>query len=90
MYHVPFRCTVTGAISNAPVAAAVPPVWCEGDPSSCIKGAKQMLYWNQLDGNNIEVSGWDLSGGHKSPGYNAKCGFADGRSIVQSSCPSHR
>ncbi|KAJ3716737.1 hypothetical protein DFJ43DRAFT_1043287 [Lentinula guzmanii] len=29
-------------------------------------------------GNNIEVSGYDLSGEPKSPAYNAKCGFADG------------
>jgi len=78
MYHVPFRCNVTGATSTLPVAPAVPPVWCEGEPAACTKGAKQMLYWNQRDGNNIEVSGWDLSGGHKSPAYNAKCGFTDG------------
>ena len=79
MYHVPFRCNVTGSTSHNAVAAGVPPVWCEGNPSACVKGAKQMLYWNQLDGNNIEVSGYDLSGGHKSPGYNAKCGFSDGK-----------
>jgi len=78
MYHVPYRCNVTGSTSHTPVAAGVPPVWCEGDPSACVKGAKQMLYWNQRDGNNIEVSGYDLSGGHKSPGYNTKCGFSNG------------
>jgi len=78
MYHEPFRCKVTGATSTAPISTPKPPVWCEDDPSKCVKGAKQMIYWNQLDGNNIEVDGYDLSGGHKSPAYNTKCGFPDG------------
>ncbi|KAL0958756.1 hypothetical protein HGRIS_014078 [Hohenbuehelia grisea] len=74
-----FKCRVTNVRSTARrVAPAKPPVWCEDNPARCTRGAKQMVYWNQLDGNNIEVSGNDLSGHPRSPGYNAKLGFADG------------
>jgi len=78
MYMQPHRCLVTGATSTTRVAPAKPPVWCEDDPSACVKGAKQMIYWNQASGNNIEVTGWDLSGNHKSPTYNMKLGFKNG------------
>ncbi|KAG6909396.1 hypothetical protein DXG01_000697 [Tephrocybe rancida] len=78
MYHQGFKCKVTGATSTNPVAVAKPPVWCEGDSSKCTTGAKQMIYWHQLDGNNINVSGQDLSGQPKSPAYNQKAGFPDG------------
>ncbi|TFL00990.1 hypothetical protein BDV98DRAFT_507978 [Pterulicium gracile] len=79
MYQVPYRCNVTGAKSNKVVAQGKPAKWCEDDPSKCVKGAKQMLYWHQLNGNNIEVEGFDLSGRRKSPAYNNKCGFAHGK-----------
>ncbi|KAH9483545.1 hypothetical protein JR316_0003015 [Psilocybe cubensis] len=78
MYHQPFKCKVTGAKSTTPIAPPQPPVWCEGNPGACVKGSKQMIYWNQNEGNNIAVSGYDLSGSFKSPAYNAKLGFADG------------
>ncbi|KAF9019145.1 hypothetical protein BDZ89DRAFT_1139514 [Hymenopellis radicata] len=78
MYMFPYKCMVTGATSTTPVGKAVPPVWCENDQSKCVAGPKQMLYWHQADGNNIDVNGWDLSGSPKSPGYNAKCGFKHG------------
>jgi len=78
MYHQPFKCNVTGATSTTPLATPRPPVWCEDDQSKCVKGAKQMIYWHQQDGNNIAVDGYDLSGSPKSPAYNAKCGFPDG------------
>lgn len=78
MYQQAFRCKVTGATSTAPVAPAKPPVWCEDDPSRCTKGAKQMLYWNQQEGNNIWVQGLDKAGAPRSPAYNSKCGFAEG------------
>jgi len=78
MYHQPFKCQVSNSKSTTPVAPAKPPVWCEGQPSNCTQGAKQMIYWNQKSGNNIQVEGFDLAGGHKSPGYNGKCGFPDG------------
>ncbi|KAG6889154.1 hypothetical protein C0995_003331 [Termitomyces sp. Mi166 len=89
IYHQGFRCKVTGATSFAPVATAKPPVWCEGDASKCTKGAKQMIYWNQLDGNNVQVSGNDLSGHPKSPAYNQKLGFPDGAQNDIFAPPSH-
>jgi hypothetical protein len=78
MYHQGFRCKVTGATATAPVAVPKAPVWCEDDPSKCTKGAKQMIYWNQKEGNNILVSGNDRASMPKSPAYNAKLGFLDG------------
>ena len=38
----------------------------------------QMLYWNHLEGNNIEVTGYDAAGQPMSPEYNMKCGFENG------------
>ncbi|KAJ7142133.1 hypothetical protein C8R43DRAFT_582201 [Mycena crocata] len=78
MYHLPYRCKVTGAKSNKAVGAPKPPVWCENNPGGCTSGPKQMIYWNQADGNNIQVDGYDANGERKSPAYNAKLGFPDG------------
>ncbi|TFK24631.1 hypothetical protein FA15DRAFT_408880 [Coprinopsis marcescibilis] len=78
MYMQPFKCRVTNASSRTPLSAPRAPVWCEGNPDACVSGAKQMIYWNQLERNNIQVSGLGLSGHPKSPAYNQKCGFADG------------
>ena len=75
---MPYKCRVSGATSTAPLAVAKSPVWCEGNQTACTKGAKQMIYWNQNDGNNIEVDGYDLEGSHKSPTYNMKLGFQNG------------
>ncbi|KAG6919228.1 hypothetical protein DXG01_008024 [Tephrocybe rancida] len=66
---------VTGVTGNAAVAPGTPGVWCEDDPSKCLVGAKQMIYWNQAEGNNVEVSGLDLAGESRSPAYNTKMGF---------------
>ena len=79
MYMEPLKCRVTGATSRIPVATAQPPRWCEDNPIACVKGAKQMIFWNQASGNNIAVEGQDLSGRPKSPSYNKKLGFADGK-----------
>ena len=81
MYHQPFKCRVTGSKSNTPLATPKPPVWCEGNPGGCTKGAKQMVYWNQNSGNNVHVTGWDLNGDQKAPSYNSKMGFSDGESF---------
>lgn len=78
MYHVPFKCKVTGATSNKVVGTPNPPKWCEDNTSACVTGPKQMIYWNQLEGNNIEVEGFDLHGQNRSPAYNNKLGFKDG------------
>lgn len=78
MYMEGLRCKVTGDIGTTAVATGKPPTWCEDDSGSCTSGAKQMIYWNQADGNNIEVSGYAANGEPKSPAYNEKCGFANG------------
>ncbi|KAK7035987.1 hypothetical protein R3P38DRAFT_2910054 [Favolaschia claudopus] len=78
MYHLPYRCKVTGATSTKAVGTAKPPVWCENNANGCTNGPKQMIYWNQLEGNNIKVDGYDAAGDFKSPAYNSKCGFPDG------------
>ncbi|KAI6014656.1 hypothetical protein EDC04DRAFT_2953130 [Pisolithus marmoratus] len=78
IYMEGFKCTVTGATSATPVGTPKAPVWCESDQSQCVQGPKQIMIWNQMEGNNIQVSGNDLSGMPKSPAYNAKCGFQDG------------
>ncbi|KAF8959239.1 hypothetical protein BDZ97DRAFT_1402066 [Flammula alnicola] len=78
MYMQPFRCKVTGKTGNAAVSPGTPPVWCEDNQSKCVAGAKQMVFWNQLEANNVAVSGNDLSGDAKSPTYNSKMGFTSG------------
>ncbi|KAF7294532.1 hypothetical protein MIND_00989700 [Mycena indigotica] len=78
MYHLPYRCKVTGAKSTKAIGPAKAPVWCENNAGGCTKGPKQMIYWNQNEGNNIRVDGWDAAGDPKSPAYNSKCGFPDG------------
>ncbi|KAF8161583.1 hypothetical protein B0H34DRAFT_841179 [Crassisporium funariophilum] len=91
MYMQPFKCRVTGNTGEAAVATAVPPVWCEDDQTKCVQGPKQMVYWNQLEGNNVEVSGFDLAGDPKAPTYNVKLGFSDGwyaSSMVRSDADS--
>ncbi|EAU86287.2 hypothetical protein CC1G_08011 [Coprinopsis cinerea okayama7 len=80
MYMEPFRCKVINPPKSASVMVgrAKPPVWCEDDQKKCRMGPKQMIYWNQLDGNNVEVEGLDLDGNPKRPVYNYKMGFMNG------------
>jgi hypothetical protein len=78
MYMEGFKCKVTGATGTGAVAPAQPAVWCEDNPSNCTGGPKQMIFWNNFEANNIEVTGYDLSGSPKSPAYNTKLGFSDG------------
>jgi hypothetical protein len=82
MYMAGLKCKVTGVTGTAAVAPAQPAAWCEDDPTSCTKGARQLIYWHQLEGNNIDVTGSDLAGEPRSPAYNAKLGFSDGASFV--------
>ncbi|KAJ7078020.1 hypothetical protein B0H15DRAFT_1025980 [Mycena belliarum] len=78
MYMQGYRCKVVGKTGSAALAPAAPATWCEGAPGSCTKGARQMIFWHQLDGNNIDVSGSDSHGDPKSPAYNSVLGFAEG------------
>ena len=82
MYMFPHKCMVTGATSTRAVAPAKAPVWCEDNQSNCVQGPKQMIFWNQLDGNNVVTTGYQLEGNEKSPAYNMKLGFRDGKSCV--------
>ncbi|KIM35038.1 hypothetical protein M413DRAFT_449921 [Hebeloma cylindrosporum] len=78
MYMFPYRCRVVGHTGDAAVAPGVPPVWCEDDKSKCVSGPKQMVFYNQLEGNNVQVSGYDLAGQPRAPTYNSKMGFSNG------------
>ncbi|KAJ6517256.1 hypothetical protein C8R47DRAFT_1000280 [Mycena vitilis] len=78
MYMQGFRCKVVGQTGGSAVAPAIPPTWCEDTPTNCTTGARQMIYWNQLDGSNIFVSGSDSHGAPRSPAYNSVLGFSDG------------
>lgn len=40
-----FDCTVTNSKSNRPLAKNKAPIDCSDDKSTCVKGAKQALYW---------------------------------------------
>ena len=85
IYMQGFKCNVTGQPGDLAVATASAPVWCEeGDDDSlpCTQGPKLMIYWNQAEGDNIEVEGFDQAGMNKSPAYNSKLGFADGTEPV--------
>ncbi|KAF8308935.1 hypothetical protein DL93DRAFT_2170702 [Clavulina sp. PMI_390] len=77
MYMLPYRCKVSNP-GNKRLAPPKAPVWCEGNPSGCVTGAKQMIFWNQAEGNNLAVSGTQADGLQKSPGYNSKTGFSPG------------
>jgi hypothetical protein len=67
-----FKCiVVTDSTSSRTLAVAKPPVYCEDDRSKCVNGAKQMVFYQQLDGNNVFNP-------PKMPTYNARMGFSEG------------
>ncbi|KAF2648640.1 hypothetical protein K491DRAFT_567068, partial [Lophiostoma macrostomum CBS 122681] len=72
MYMQGFKCKVTNATSTKSLAAPKAPVFCADDESKCVKGAKQMIAWQQFTGDNIETEQW------VTPNYNAKCGWSNG------------
>ncbi|KAI0376862.1 hypothetical protein F5Y04DRAFT_292325 [Hypomontagnella monticulosa] len=72
MYMQNFKCHVTGSTSTKTVAPAKPPVYCGDGKTPCVTGAKQMVAWNQLDGNNVQVPDG------VSPCYNEKMGWKSG------------
>ncbi|KJA14486.1 hypothetical protein HYPSUDRAFT_150365 [Hypholoma sublateritium FD-334 SS-4] len=81
LYMQGFRCTVTGSKTN-PVRTikypAVAPQWCQDNSAQCVTGPKQMIYWQQAEGNNVVVSGNDKYGFPKFPVYNMNMGFPNG------------
>ncbi|CAE6451815.1 unnamed protein product [Rhizoctonia solani] len=72
MYMNNFQCKITGATSNTPIPQGQVPVRCVGDPSKCVKGAKQPFYWDQAEGNNV------FENIYTPPLYLDSYGFADG------------
>ncbi|CAF0957659.1 unnamed protein product [Rotaria sordida] len=71
MYMQGHKCIVTGSTSTKKLAVAKPPVYCENDRSKCVKGAKQMIFYFQKDGNNV----FNVP---KMPTYNEVMGFSEG------------
>ncbi|CAI7630450.1 unnamed protein product [Penicillium crustosum] len=72
MYMAGYKCNVTGSTSSKKVAPAQVAVYCEDDSTKCVKGAKQMVAFNQKTGNNVQVP----SG--KTPMYNTAWGWKSG------------
>ncbi|KAK1702107.1 hypothetical protein BDP67DRAFT_280793 [Colletotrichum lupini] len=71
MYMQNFKCNVTNAVSTKRLGIAKPPVACRDDSRKCVAGPKQLIAWNQAEGNNVQDVGY-------SPGYNARMGFKPG------------
>ena len=72
MYMTPFVCKVTGATNAGKVAGGVAPLDCRDDQSKCVAGAKNPMYWKNLEGNNMPNEP------HDAPIYSDGYGFADG------------
>ncbi|KAK1488193.1 hypothetical protein CTAM01_11416 [Colletotrichum tamarilloi] len=70
-YMQNFKCNVTNAVSTKRLGIAKPPVACRDDSKKCVAGPKQLIAWNQAEGNNVQDVGY-------SPGYNARMGFKPG------------
>lgn len=69
-----FDCTVTGGSKTASLAQPQIPKFCASNPSSCVKGAKQPMYWAN------ERPNVDFKPGinENRPSYNMRWGFKDG------------
>ncbi|KAH8647413.1 hypothetical protein BGZ61DRAFT_311836, partial [Ilyonectria robusta] len=72
MYLQNHRCKVTGSTPTKNLGTPNPPAWCRHEPSKCVAGPKQMMAWNQLEGNNVDAPQ------SKTPTYNQNMGFFDG------------
>ncbi|KAM0278761.1 hypothetical protein ACHAQH_004952 [Verticillium albo-atrum] len=71
MYMQNFKYNVSNTSSTKSLGVARAPVPCQGDPSQCVVGPKQMIAWNQAEDNNVGNVGF-------SPGYNIKMGYQPG------------
>ncbi|KAH8109897.1 hypothetical protein DFH11DRAFT_1810088 [Phellopilus nigrolimitatus] len=76
-----YRCNVTGASAQTPIATSRLARRCGADPDfgkpdaapwNCTYGAKQPIYWMQTEGNTF------FEGAHAPPFYNDLYGFPDG------------
>ncbi|CAM0140360.1 hypothetical protein VKS41_007010 [Umbelopsis sp. WA50703] len=72
MYMTPFVCNVTNTKSTKKVGKAIPPVKCDTDPSKCVVGAKQPMYWMQKEGNNM------FEPTHYAPTYSDAYNYKEG------------
>lgn len=73
MYLLGYRCNVTNGDPNGrPLPAPQPAVKCMGNKDNCTRGAKQLHFWQQAEGNNNQQPFDD------PPYYNTDYGFADG------------
>ncbi|KAF5600822.1 hypothetical protein FPANT_2051 [Fusarium pseudoanthophilum] len=72
MYMQNHRCKVTGSTSTKKLGKPKPPVYCRDNPTKCVPGPKQMMAWNQAEGNNVNPPNG------KTPTYNQRMGFMDG------------
>lgn len=73
MFMNGLKCKITNSTSTRKISTPQRPVYCKDDPDSCVKGAKEMIAWKQLSGNN-----YIARPGQDRPGYNANLGFQDG------------
>jgi hypothetical protein len=77
MYMAGYKCQVTGATSTAPLALPVkPPIYYGDDATKCVKGAKQMMAWNQATGNNVSPPNGI------SPAYGTIMGYSLGTNSI--------
>lgn len=70
-----FKCRVTNVDKNVskPLRNARAAKWCKEDTSKCVQGAKQMIIFNQMEGNNVEGIPQ-----YETPVYNEACGYKSG------------
>jgi len=68
MYMQGFKCRVTGSNSNRRLATAQPPRYCPNS-NDCVRGAKQMIVYQQAEGNNVQQPAGDFVSYSSDWGY---------------------
>jgi hypothetical protein len=68
----PFVCDVTNSTTTKKLGKAIPPVKCDTNKAKCIVGAKQPMYWENKEGNNM------LEPGHYAPTYSNAYNYKEG------------
>lgn len=72
MYMTPFVCHVTGASNTHAIGKPRAPVKCDGNAAKCVKGAKNPMYWKNLERNNM------FEADHFAPTYSTTYGYNEG------------